>query len=104
MAATREVEEKHMDKAEILTAFVTRIKEATLKSRSESKLEGELNQVLKELLGKFDVDYDPAVNETLKELGLSQVSSDRPDSLFGHVVLDYKKPNLLSNEVSLLRE
>jgi len=52
--------------------------------------------LLSELLAAFDIPYEPSVNETLKSQGLSQADSTRPDSLFGHVVLDYKAPRLLA--------
>lgn len=87
----------------LLNSYVTRIRRIAERAGSESKLEGELNQLLKELLGKHGIPYDPAVNETLKSLGLSQVSSDRPDSLFGHVVLDYKKPGLLATPAEVAK-
>jgi len=63
---------------------------------SEAKLQIGLEPLLKELLAEHDIPYNPAVNETLRKLGYSQVSSDRPDSLFGHVVLDYKDPGTLA--------
>ena len=59
---------------------------------SEAKLQTELEPQLKELLAAHGISYNPVVNETLRKTGYSQVSSDRPDSLFGHVVLDYKSP------------
>ncbi len=76
----------------MLTSFVSRTREIARHSYSESKLEGELNQVLKEMLVSQRISYDPSINEPLKTQGFSHVSSRRPDSLFGHVVLDYKKP------------
>ena len=67
----------------------------------EAKLEGELNQVLKECLAEFGVVFDPNVNETLRGLGLSQVDTDRPDGVFGHIVYDYKAPGKISNAADL---
>jgi len=80
-----------------LLDYVTRIKKATTRARSEAKLEGELNQILKDCFRKFGIEFDPHVNETLRSLGLAQVDADRPDGVFGHIVYDYKAPNLLSN-------
>ena len=70
-------------------------------SGSEAKLQIGLETLLKDLLSQNGIDYDPAVDETLSKLGLSKVSSDRPDSLFGFVVLDYKEPGLLKNQHKL---
>jgi len=84
-----------------LTDYVKRINEATRKARSESKLEGELNQILKECLAEFGIAFDPHVNETLKSMGLSQVDADRPDGVFGHIVYDYKAPRVLSSAKDL---
>lgn len=64
---------------------------------SESKLQIGLEEILRDLLAHNGIVYDPSVNESLSSLGFSQMSSDRPDSLFGHVVLDYKEPGLLRN-------
>ena len=50
-------------------------------SGSEAKLQIGLEAILKELIAKHGIIYNPAVNESLSKLGLSQVSSDRPDSL-----------------------
>ena len=86
----------------MLEGYVKQIQKITKRARSEAKLQGKLDNILKDLLSNFSIDYDPAVNETLKSLGLSQVDSDRPDSLFGHVVLDYKAPYLLQSEKNLL--
>jgi hypothetical protein len=76
---------------------VQKVRRIAETAHSEAKLQVELEPILKELLAAHGISYDPAVNETLSSLGLSQVSSDRPDSLFGHVVLDYKAPGVLSN-------
>jgi hypothetical protein len=80
-----------------LSKYVNRIRHAAAHARSEAKLEGQLNQILKECLAEFGIHFDPHVNETLKSMGLSQVDSDRPDGVFGHIVYDYKAPRLLSN-------
>ena len=80
-----------------LSEYIQRIKDVARTARSESKLEGEFNQILKECLAEFDVDFDPHVNETLKSMGLSQVDADRPDGVFGHIVYDYKAPKVLSS-------
>ncbi len=80
-----------------LSGYVKRIKNVAKKTHSESKLEGEFNQILKECLTGFDIDFDPHVNETLKSMGLSQIDADRPDGVFGHIVYDYKAPGNLSS-------
>jgi len=80
-----------------LTEYVNRIKVVAETARSESKLEGEFNQILKECLADFGIDFDPHVNETLKSMGLSQIDADRPDGVFGHIVYDYKAPGVLSS-------
>lgn len=79
-----------------LSPYMSRIAHIARKARSESKLEGELNQILKECLYKFGIAFDPYVNESLKRLGLSQIDADRPDGVFGHIVYDYKAPGTLS--------
>lgn len=85
-----------------LSEYVQRIQKITKRARrSESKLEIGLSQVLKEMLGDFGIEYDPYVNESLKSMGLSQMNSDRPDGVFGHIVHDYKAPNLLSKPTEL---
>lgn len=86
-----------------LSPFVQQIKDAARTSYSEARLEGELNQILKQLLTSYQIPYNPAVNEKLKSLGYTQVNSDRPDSVFGHVVLDYKGVGKLSQEAELTR-
>jgi hypothetical protein len=86
----------------MLEQFVERIDLITRHAKSETSLQIKLEPLLAELLGNFDISYNPSVNETLKSLGLSQVDSTRPDSLFGHVVLDYKAPNLLLAPKELL--
>lgn len=63
---------------------------------SELKLQGEIDGQLRESLKYFDIDYNPIVNKSL-----SRFDSGRPDSLFGHVVLDYKAPGVL-RKASLL--
>ena len=80
-----------------LSGYIQRIKNVAKTAKSESKLEGEFNQILKECLADFDIDFDPHVNETLKSMGLSQVNADRPDGVFGHIVYDYKAPKVLSS-------
>ena len=55
-----------------LSDYIARIAEAARKAKSESKLEGEFNQILKECLHEFGISFDPHVNETLKSMGLSQ--------------------------------
>ncbi len=87
----------------MLEQYLERIKEITREARSETSLQIKLEPLLTELLGRFDITYKPSVNETLKSLGLSQVDSTRPDSLFGHVVLDYKAPGLLSSPRDLAK-
>ena len=80
----------------MLDQYVTQIEAITRQARSETGLQIKLETLLRDLLARFDIAYEPSVNETLKSQGLSQVDSTRPDSLFGHVVLDYKAPDLLS--------
>lgn len=80
-----------------LSEYIQQINKIAKTARSESKLEGEFNQVLKECLANFGIDFDPHVNETLKSMGLSQVNADRPDGVFGHIVYDYKAPKILSS-------
>lgn len=84
-----------------LSEYIQRIKNIARTARSESKLEGEFNQILKECLAQFDIKFDPHVNETLKSMGLSQVDADRPDGVFGHIVYDYKAPRVLSSAKDL---
>lgn len=80
----------------MLERYVQEIEAITRQARSEAGLQIKLEHLLSELLGHFEISYEPSVNETLKSHGLSQVDSTRPDSLFGHVVLDYKSPRLLA--------
>ncbi|MCB2261982.1 MAG: N-6 DNA methylase [Candidatus Thiosymbion ectosymbiont of Robbea hypermnestra] len=80
-----------------LSKYIKRIEDIARTARSESKLEGEFNQILKECLAEFGIDFNPHVNETLKSMGLSQVDADRPDGVFGHIVYDYKAPKVLSS-------
>lgn len=80
-----------------LRDYSDRIRNVANNARSEAKLEGELNQILKECLGDFGIAFDPHVNETLKSMGLSRVDADRPDGVFGHIVYDYKAPGTLSS-------
>lgn len=81
----------------MLSQYVESIRQAARQVRSEMGLQVRLEPILVEILGRFKIAYNPAVNETLKSLGLSQMDSSRPDSLFGHVVLDYKTPGLLAS-------
>ena len=69
-----------------LKKYTKRIAEIARKAKSESKFEGEFNQILKECLNDFGIQFDPHVNETLKSMGLSQVDAGRPDGVFGHIV------------------
>lgn len=80
----------------MLDRYVERIATITRQVRSEAALQVRLEPLLSELLARFDVRYSPSVNETLKSQGRSRVESTRPDSLFSHIVLDYKAPRLLS--------
>src|SRR5882672_7895393 len=81
----------------MLEQYVQRIEQITRDARSETSLQIKLEHLLAELLEHHGITYNPFVNETLKSQGLSQVDSTRPDSLFGHVVLDYKSPRLFSS-------
>src|SRR5437870_2236831 len=87
----------------MLQEYVDRVQKITREARSEASLQIKLEQLLTELLALHEIPYAPSVNETLKSQGLSQVDSTRPDSLFGHVVLDYKSPNLLSSSRHVLK-
>lgn len=72
-----------------------RISEAAERARgSELKLQGEVDALLREALRHYGIDYDPEVNQSLAR---SHAVTGRPDSLFGHVVLDYKSPGVLSS-------
>src|SRR5271165_6743537 len=82
---------KHRD-SRMLEQYVKRIERITLEARSETSLQVKLEPLLTDLLREFKITYKASVNETLKSLGISQADSTRPDSLFGHVVLDYKSP------------
>lgn len=86
-----------------LADYAARIRRITEDAHSESALQVKLEGVLADLLKAVGVDYDPAVNESLRSQGISQSDSSRPDSLFGHVVLDYKAPHLLSTPRELER-
>lgn len=85
----------------MLEQFVKRIAEVTRRAKSEASLQIKLEAILAELLSLYGIGYQPSVNETLSSQGLSQVDSTRPDSLFGHVVLDYKAPGLLKSAKEL---
>jgi hypothetical protein len=80
-----------------LSDYIARINEIARKAKSESKLEGEFSQILKECRHEFGIPFDPHINETLKSMGLSQVDADQPDGVFGHIVYDYKAPGMLSS-------
>lgn len=81
----------------MLQPYLDRIRTITQSAEnSETKLQIGLEQILNEMLAEYQIPYDPTVDESLKAQGLSQVSSGRPDSLFGHVVLDYKAPGTLA--------
>jgi len=80
----------------LLYPVVQRVHRIAETAGSEAKLQIGLEPQLKELLAAHGIPYNPVVNEALRKLGYSQVSSDRPDSLFGHVVLDYKSPGDLA--------
>ncbi|MFH1024573.1 MAG: N-6 DNA methylase [Planctomycetota bacterium] len=84
-----------------LTKYVERLGQVARQARSESKLEVETTAILRDCLGEAGIHFDPAINETLKSLGLSQVDADRPDGVFGHIVYDYKDPDLLSSTAEL---
>lgn len=60
---------------------------------SELQLQGETDAHLRATLNRFGINYNPQVN---LGLGRSYATSGRPDSLFGHVVLDYKAPGVLA--------
>ena len=80
----------------MLSTALKKIISVAERADSEAKLQIGLENILKELLNAYGVNYNPAVDISLKRQGYSQVSSERPDSLFGHVVLDYKAPGVLS--------
>lgn len=67
---------------------------------SEAQLQGEVDAHLRATLAGFGIDYNPAVNQSLRR---SYAASGRPDSLFGHIVLDYKGPGKLSRPADLLQ-
>jgi hypothetical protein len=96
-----EIEGSSPKKDFLLEDYVQKIDAITRQARSETSLQIKLEHSLSELLAQFNIPYEPSVNETLKSQGLSQVDSTRPDSLFGHVVLDYKAPRLLSADREL---
>lgn len=85
----------------MIAECVERIRSVARKAQSESKLEVEVTPIIRDLLAIYEVAYDPHINETLKSVGRSEVSALRPDSLFGHVVMDYKLPGKLSNVTEL---
>ena len=61
--------------------------------KSEAQLQGEVDTHLRTTLSRFGIDYNPQVNLGLRR---SYATGGRPDSLFGHVVLDYKAPGVLA--------
>jgi hypothetical protein len=77
---------------QLARAFAEKIQRAATRARgSELKLQGEVDGYLREYLKPFGIDYDPEVN---KHLQISDYSTrGRPDSLFGHVILNYKAPS-----------
>jgi hypothetical protein len=72
---------------------------ATRARGSELKLQGEVDGYLREYLKAFRIDYDPEVNRHLQISDYS--ATGRPDSLFGHVILDYKAPGVLKTAAGL---
>lgn len=79
----------------LIETYVTKIQAIARSAPTESKFEVEVTPLLRELLAEYQVKYNPSINETLRSVGRSQVSAQRPDSLFGNVVLDYKVPGRL---------
>ena len=79
-----------------LSHYANRISKLARQDISEARLEGEFNQILAECLSEFGISFSPNVNTTLKRMGLSQINSDRPDGVFGHILYDYKAPGDLS--------
>lgn len=69
-------------------------KSADRSGNSEAQLQGEVDGHLRSTLHRFGIDYNPQVNLGLRR---SYATGGRPDSLFGHVVLDYKAPGVLAN-------
>lgn len=86
-----------------LEDHAARIRRITEEARTEAALQVKLEGILADLLKAVGIDHEPAVNESLRSQGISQSDSARPDSLFGHVVLDYKAPRLLSSPRELGR-
>ena len=84
-----------------LSHYADQIRAVAKQARTEAKLEVEVTSILRKCLGEFGIKFDPAVDETLKSLGLSQVNADRPDGVFGHIVYDFKEPNLLAGASAL---
>jgi len=86
--------------ADKIEELAERIRESAQRAgRSEAQLQGEVDALLRATLAEFDIDYNPAVNQSL---GRSYAASGRPDSLFGHIVLDYKAPGKLRRPADLL--
>ena len=86
-----------------LSSYVERIRDIARTARSEARLEGEFNQILRECLAELKVEFRPHVNESFKSLGFSQADASRPDGVFGHIVYDYKAPEYLSSTRRLNR-
>lgn len=94
------------DQSNYLQSFVERIRNTANKHRghSETALAADLNGLLRELLAHVGIKYEPAIDESLRKLGFStssRSSASRPDSLFGHVILDFKPVGWLSVERQL---
>lgn len=81
--------------------YVDKLYSIARKSHTEAKLEIEASNLLSQLLAEHDINYEPRINESLRGSGRSSMSSKRPDSLFGQVVLDYKVPGKLSKASDL---
>ncbi|MFH1023899.1 MAG: hypothetical protein V1809_11000 [Planctomycetota bacterium] len=45
----------------VLSDYIARIAEVARKAKSESKLEGEFNQILRECLHEFGIPFDPHI-------------------------------------------
>ena len=84
-----------------IATFVAQVHAAARGATSEAALQFALDGLLRQLLAEYGVNYRPTINTGLSAVGLSEVSSDRPDSLFGHVILDYKLPGSLSQTPKL---
>jgi hypothetical protein len=85
----------------LIEEYVTQIKNIASHARTESKLEVEISQIFKNLLSEYSIIYDPKINESIKNSQRSISSTLRPDSLFGHVIMDYKLPGKLSIPIEI---